>query len=213
MMSGNEETQEEFPTYRFPGRPPPCSQRNNWRQALYIYLGKGQRREEAVYYENEVAVVIYDGFPKAQKHLLLLPKQLPGVKTPNDLQRGHLETLREIHSLAARVAAHLEKDGGSTKVGYHALPSMEPLHLHIMSTDMNSEFLKNRKHWNTFTTEFFRKPSDFGAELESSGHVFSDKAIFQALEKGPMTCPKCGWAFGSCMKGVKEHAVHCLCCK
>ncbi len=67
-----------------------------------------------------------------RKHLLLLPKQLPGVKTPNDLRRGHFEILRGIHSLAARVAAHLEKDGGSVKVGYHALPSMEPLHLHIM---------------------------------------------------------------------------------
>ncbi len=109
-------------------------------------------------------------FLLCRKHLLLLPKQLPGVKTPKDLRRGHLKTLREIHILAARVAAHLEKDGGSVKVGYHALPSMEPLHLHIMvssiytmqmswtlcsnfinllcqSSDMNSAFLKNRKHW------------------------------------------------------------------
>ncbi len=67
-----------------------------------------------------------------RKHLLLLPKKLPGVKTPKDIHRGHLETLREIHGLAARVAAHLEKDGCSCKVGYHALPSMEPLHLHIL---------------------------------------------------------------------------------
>ncbi len=37
-----------------------------WRQALYSYLVKEHRREEAVYYENDLAVLIYDGFPKAQ---------------------------------------------------------------------------------------------------------------------------------------------------
>ena len=34
-------------------------------------------------------------------------------------------------------------------------PSMQQLHMHIISEDMNSESLKNKKHWNSFCSEFF----------------------------------------------------------
>ncbi len=41
-MSDNEETQEDFPTYQFPGRPPPCSQGSNVRKiqyySIYVYM-------------------------------------------------------------------------------------------------------------------------------------------------------------------------------
>ncbi len=109
-------------------------------------------------------------FLLCRKHLLLLPKQLPGVKTPKDLRRGHLETLREIHSLAARVAAHLEKDGGSSKVGYHALPSMEPLHLHIMVSSIYAMQLSGTLFSNDkFALLVFRH--EFGVSQESKALV------------------------------------------
>lgn len=41
------------------------------------------------------------------------------------------------------------------KIGYHAEPSMQQVHLHVISTDFHSPALKNKKHWNSFTTEFF----------------------------------------------------------
>lgn len=40
-------------------------------------------------------------------------------------------------------------------IGYHAVPSMQRLHLHVLSTDFNSPCLKNKYHWNSFTTPFF----------------------------------------------------------
>lgn len=41
------------------------------------------------------------------------------------------------------------------KIGYHAEPSMQQLHLHVISMDFNSPSLKTKKHWNSFNTEFF----------------------------------------------------------
>lgn len=32
---------------------------------------------------------------------------------------------------------------------------MHRLHLHVISRDMISDALKTKKHWNSFTTEFF----------------------------------------------------------
>lgn len=50
----------------------------------------------------------------------------------------------------------------SYSIGYHAMPSMQRLHLHVISTDFNSPCLKTKYHWNSFTTPFF---------LHSSGQI------------------------------------------
>ena len=56
-------------------------------------------------------------------------------------------------SASPQIARHLERlpvgSGGSGGVeieaGYHAIPSLEPLHLHIISQDFESDCLKNKK--------------------------------------------------------------------
>lgn len=51
----------------------------------------------------------------------------------------------------------------SCSIGYHAVPSMQRLHLHVISTDFVSPCLKTKYHWNSFTTPFF---------LHSSGLIW-----------------------------------------
>lgn len=41
------------------------------------------------------------------------------------------------------------------RMGYHSEPSMLHLHMHIISDDFCSDSLKNKKHYNSYTTEFF----------------------------------------------------------
>jgi len=41
------------------------------------------------------------------------------------------------------------------KVGFHAEPSMQRLHLHVISRDFVSPSLKTKKHWNSFNTDLF----------------------------------------------------------
>lgn len=41
------------------------------------------------------------------------------------------------------------------KIGYHASPSMQRLHLHVVSNDFESPSLKTKIHWNSFNTELF----------------------------------------------------------
>jgi len=43
----------------------------------------------------------------------------------------------------------------SCSIGFHARPSMQRLHLHVISTDFISPHLKTKDHWNSFTTPFF----------------------------------------------------------
>ena len=41
------------------------------------------------------------------------------------------------------------------RYGFHAIPSMRQLHLHVISQDLDSAAMKNKKHWNSFSTGFF----------------------------------------------------------
>ena len=38
------------------------------------------------------------------------------------------------------------------RCGYHAIPSVEPLHVHIVSQDFDSPDMFRNSHWNGFTT-------------------------------------------------------------
>jgi aprataxin len=53
------------------------------------------------------------------------------------------------------------------KTGFHAVPSMDLLHAHIVSQDFDSSWLKTKKHWNSFASEFFLSAEFVLSELTS----------------------------------------------
>lgn len=85
------------------------------------------------------------------------------------------------------------------KVGVHAKPSMNHLHVHVMSRDMHSERMKIRKHYNSFTTGFFVPLEDFPL-------ADNDPRRRQSGWPGwPMVCWRCGRDFGNKFKALKNH--------
>lgn len=84
---------------------------------------------------------------------------------------------------------------------------MSQLHLHVISDDFNSERLKNKKHWNSFTTEFFIPANDFLAMLEQ-GKVHFDKQKYEELLKKPLACHRCSLTIPTIPK-LKLHIKTC----
>jgi aprataxin len=58
------------------------------------------------------------------------------------------------------------------------LTRISQLHMHVISKDFNSESLKNKKHWNSFTTEFF---------------IDAQKAIQMLTTEGKIQVKFVGW--------------------
>ena len=76
--------------------------------------------------------MIYDVYPKARIHLLVLPK-LP-LNEPVDLSASNLVLLNQMQRVSDWIAKGLmERGAGQIKCGVHAKPSMVPLHIHIVS--------------------------------------------------------------------------------
>lgn len=110
---------------------------------------------EAVFWQDEHAVAIYDRYPKSAFHLLVLSKQCDLVE-PCKLSQADLPALDKICTAANWIARVLgERERAVIKCGVHAEPSMVPLHIHVISQDFDSKWMKTKKHWNSFTSAFF----------------------------------------------------------
>jgi len=120
---------------------------------------------ELIFCEDEVVRFVYDKYPKAQRHLLgLAPPGSPlrAIDSVVDLRPTNLEALRIFHEKCKACADHLNRIDSKVRtfrIGYHAEPSMNGLHCHIISDDFDAPALKVKKHYVSFATDFF-VPSD-----------------------------------------------------
>ncbi|XP_066267242.1 aprataxin-like [Branchiostoma lanceolatum] len=138
---------------------------------------------------DDKVVIIKDKYPKARYHWLVLPKEnIPSLKAVSSEQ---LDLLKHMHKKGQELidktedAKHL-----SFRLGYHAIPSMSHLHLHVISQDFDSPCLKHKKHWNSFTTDYFMDSEDVVEELEKEGKI-TDKGSRNDRLKYPLRCHVC----------------------
>ena len=85
--------------------------------------------------------------------------------------------------------------------GVHARPSMNHLHIHVLSVDRVSEFMNKKHHYNSFATPFLVSvddlplaPSDVRRHPGQEGYLERD-----------LICWRCGQNFGNRFKKLNEH--------
>ncbi len=85
--------------------------------------------------------------------------------------------------------------------GIHIGPSMNHLHVHILSVDRHSECMRHRKHYNSFSTPFLVDVEDFPLEKRDDRR-HPGRAGFLDSE---LKCWRCGRGFGNKFARLKEH--------
>ena len=86
-------------------------------------------------------------------------------------------------------------------VGIHSRPSMNHLHVHVLSRDMVSDCLKHRKHYQTFNTPFF-VPLDAFPLAQDDPRRHPGKAGYIDRD---LVCWRCGMSFGNKFVKLKAH--------
>ncbi|KAK6493204.1 aprataxin isoform X1 [Huso huso] len=153
-------------------------------------------------YKDEQVVVIKDKYPKARHHWLVLPWE--SISSLKAVKKEHLALLKHMHSVGEKIVQ--DCPAFSTlqfRLGYHAIPSMSHVHLHVISQDFDSPFLKNKKHWNSFTTEYFLESQDVMEMVERNGKVTVKDGTNELL-KLPLRCHVCRKEL-STIPQLKEH--------
>jgi aprataxin len=248
------------PAYNFDHQPERAVT-SDFRDVLFRHFN-GKARPEDTYLHTPECVVLYDAYPKARVHLLVIPR--PSFLVSNgieDLCPKDLPKVEYMHRLANLIAASPEmaaalaskpnsgstsgsssssssssvRTGGRLLQGYHANPSLRPLHLHLISDDFcpNRDYpttgkedkhwrdcIKHKKHWLSFTTDFFVAPSAVEALLRDKGRAaapnvpLGDTALGtkedrEAHLRGPLRCHVCATQVKD-MPKLKAHLfTHC----
>ncbi|EWC44289.1 hypothetical protein DRE_01115 [Drechslerella stenobrocha 248] len=89
------------------------------------------------------------------------------------------------------------------RIGVHSRPSMSNLHVHLISEDMHSPFLKKKAHYNSFNSWFFVGLDEFPLR-EDDGRIPGIAGMGDTL-KGDMVCWRCQKNFSNKFKQLKEH--------
>ncbi|NXX60135.1 APTX protein, partial [Scopus umbretta] len=153
-------------------------------------------------YKDEKTVVIKDKYPKARYHWLILPWD--PISSLKSVSRDHLELLEHMHAVGQKMIEQCPaRESLEFRLGYHAIPSMSQLHLHVISQDFDSPSLKTKKHWNSFTTDYFLNSQDVIEMVRSKGKVMVKDHVSELL-KLPLRCHCCKQQL-STIPQLKEH--------
>lgn len=177
----------------------PAPRKQHWTMALVASMENPEQRVK----EDDTMVVIKDKYPKAQFHYLVLPKA--NIPSLWHVTKEHEDLLLHMAQVAKKLTE--EHPESEFLIGYHAVPSMQRLHLHVISTDFNSPCLKTRYHWNSFTTPFFLHSADICNQLREKGELKKiDTEISAQYLQTPLKCHKCP-AGPKNMPDLKRHLL------
>lgn len=200
----------------------------SWKFALEPYIKNpgGFGNDEVIFHDDKV-VIIRDKFAKSVCHLLVLirdpqlTRQHPTTALTLKVQKDLDQYIDRAQDYAYKVFTSrykpLELDPffGSDdefndkysfidsfiQVGVHRVPSMANLHIHVMTKDLNSSRLKNKKHYNSFTTDFFvnwdKLPLDQVPDTKATEE--------QYLKNHDLICQYCGQNFSNKFSKLKQH--------
>jgi len=192
LIANNKETslrnanfQWDIPPYSAPSRTPPRLPG----LSLHPYLAPSPAADYRVFvwFRTEEFVIIYDGYPKARYHALVIPANR-SARSLRDLTSRDAEWVATMHRLGRAMA---EKMHIKCQIGYHAVPSLTPLHLHVISRDLSSPRLTTKKHWNSFTHPDLFIPADYVEQQLTSDHGRVQLKALEELHEAELSSPKC----------------------
>ncbi|KAG9243269.1 HIT-like domain-containing protein [Calycina marina] len=210
----------------------------SWRKLLGDAIDHPERDSRVFYYDDDFSFV-YDKYPKASVHFLLLPRDkklsmahpLEALKDPIFLAKVRVAAAKLKASAAKELqrrfakfskqekrrldilngVLELDDDEGlpgsrdwekGIRVGVHTHPSMEHMHIHVISKDMFSGYLKHRKHYNSFHSRFFVNLEEF--PLGEDGENKRKREIWHWPDVD-MICWRCGKNFKNKFTQLKIH--------
>ncbi|CAD7695426.1 unnamed protein product [Ostreobium quekettii] len=188
--------------------------RHGWQDVLVQKAQNPERfrEEDPDMLVDDTTIVLKDMYPKARQHYLVVSRD-PELLGISDLRRKHIPHLHHMQKMAEqRLSAVKSPDGEIAlerfRMGFHTLPSLCQLHLHVISDDFDSVCLKHKKHWNSFTTPFFKPLAEVVARLEEGGEVAVNQEEAEGYLKWDLRCHRCQRGMGK-IPQLKEHIAHC----
>ncbi|GET90324.1 hypothetical protein, conserved [Leishmania tarentolae] len=184
----------------------------------YPLLSPGETKQptgSSLLYKDDACVLVNDAFPKSMVHCLVMPLDLR-LQSLNALTKKDVPLLRHMIHVGDEYVHYLKRADPNTYkerrfiAGFHALPSLPMLHLHVLSMDLDSPCLKSKKHYNSFATFFFLTGDRVLEDVERHGRVTLNQDVtrLRQMEAQDMRCLWCGTPLAS-VPTMKSHIQSC----
>ncbi|KAF9902366.1 hypothetical protein EC991_004999 [Linnemannia zychae] len=167
-----------------------------WSAIFVKYCNDPQTIPDNVrYWHDEIHVIIKDAYPKAKIHMLVMPRA-PVDKVTDLVGEAGIRTVEDLVRVATTLLTTLKAENPylDFKMGFHIVPSMSQLHLHVISQDFCSPSLKKALHWNSFNTTFFIHPDEVIKVIREKGSFqksVQELTKYSSLKKATMVCNQC----------------------
>lgn len=207
-------TGAQLPKLQAPGKPLPLQ--GHFSTVLQTALAKlnAGDPEASVHFAHhtEEFATLYDGYPKSEVHLLVMPRQR--IQGPRDLTTDHIPLLQRLAAYTSWVLEGLsaQRPKLTWRHGIHAAPSLHQLHVHVISQDFKSPCMKNKKHYNSFQPPFLIDLGAVVSALQNGAGLGSLGIGSHAPEewlKRDLRCTACGMDFGNKFAQLKRHIEEC----
>lgn len=180
----------------------------SWNTRLFHYLKFPESNPDVVVHDSNI-VIVYDAYPKSKYHYLMFSRNLKDDKNKflNALDQLNRNDLPQLYIMRDFSREFTKKNHQNVNffIGFHAIPSMKPLHMHIISDDLVSTSLKTRYHWNSFTTSFFITIERVIMDIETNGHFKIDhQEQKRILDSKTLHCHRCSFNASSIAR-IKDH--------
>ncbi|EPY25846.1 aprataxin [Angomonas deanei] len=177
--------------------------------------GMAKQAGSALLYKDKHCILVNDAFPKSFVHCLIMPQDT-SLLSLNDLNASHLELVLHMKQVADDYVAFLKKSLPTVYKnrrfisGFHSLPSLPMLHMHLLTLDLDSPCLKNKKHYNSFATFFFLSSERVIEDLTTHHRITLNQDVKQLhqLEEQSMCCLWCGEPLAN-VPAMKQHIRAC----
>ncbi|KAF7363389.1 HIT-like protein [Mycena sanguinolenta] len=176
---------------------------------------------------SSTSLTIYDAFPKGIFHFLILPRvqeqftvsELADLRT---LLNGDKARAKQVISALNEDAKALRKEIEDEMLsrygfkwgiwmGFHGAPSMAHLHLHVLSDDLLSDRMKNKKHYNSFHPKlgFFLHIDEVLSWFDAEDSYYKsmvklDTKQYESMLKEDLSC----WRCNASMKNIPSLNAH-----
>lgn len=207
------QAEDEFPPLQH--NPGPIDLPGDFKGKLEQFLSalaNGKAARKHIVHQTPEFVTLYDGHPKSSVHLLVIPTQR--IKCLERVQADHLELLKRmkeyVHWVSNGVAKQHPHLPGWAE-GFHAVPTLDQLHCHVVSLDFQSPCLNSAKQYNSFQPSFLVPLGEVVDALEEGFDMrtrFGLASIEAELEK-ELQCHRCQANFAQDIEKFKTHLSTC----
>jgi hypothetical protein len=151
-------------------------------------------------------------FIQSPDHILIMPRDT-SIKQVSDLTKQHLPLLERFQEQAEIEIARMQKLDPLRlqlfMVGFHVIPSLYPLHLHVLDWSLSTTKMYAPRHWKVPFSNMVVSLDEVIREVRATGRFTVDEKAFRNEYRiKPIHCPVCLGPQPTWEHNIKDLELH-----